>query len=147
MTAGEAPAAAPSDDSAPGGGLAVDDEAAVRDDALVVPRATRLRGAPALPGDKSISHRALLLALLAAGESTIAGAGDGEDVRTTASIVRALGATVERTGMRGGRVDYRVVSPGGDALVEPGGVLDCGNSGTTTRLLAGVIAGRPLFAV
>ena len=59
----------------------------------------------------------------------------------------ALGATVERVAERAGRVDYRVVSPGGDALVEPAGVLDCGNSGTTTRLVAGLLAGRPLFAV
>jgi 3-phosphoshikimate 1-carboxyvinyltransferase len=135
MTTGEAPVATP------GEGTAVDEEA------LVVRPAARLRGAPALPGDKSISHRALLLALLAAGESTIAAAGDGEDVRTTAAIVAALGASVERTAVGRGRVDYRVVSPGGDALTEPDGVLDCGNSGTTTRLLAGVLAGRPLFAV
>lgn len=135
MTTGEAPVATP------GGSTAMDE------DALVVRPAARLRGAPALPGDKSISHRALLLALLAEGESTIAAAGDGADVRTTASIVEALGATVERTAVHGGRVDYRVVSPGGDALTEPPGVLDCGNSGTTTRLVAGVLAGRPLFAV
>jgi 3-phosphoshikimate 1-carboxyvinyltransferase len=134
MTTGEAPAATPG-----GGGM--------RDDALVVRPAARLRGSPALPGDKSISHRSLLLALLARGESTIAAAGDGDDVRSTAGIVGALGATVERTAVTGGRVDYRVVSPGGDALVEPEGVLDCGNSGTTTRLAAGVLAGRPLFAV
>ena len=116
-------------------------------DDLVVRPAARLRGRPALPGDKSISHRALLLALLAAGESRIAAAGDGEDVRSTAGIVRALGATVERIAERNGRVDYRVVSPGGGALLEPDAILDCGNSGTTTRLVCGVIAGRPLFAV
>ena len=114
---------------------------------LVVRRAARLRGRPALPGDKSISHRALLLALLAEGESRIAAAGDGEDVRSTAAVVRALGATVERVAERDGRVDYRVVSRGGAALVEPEGVLDCGNSGTTTRLVCGLLAGRPLFAV
>ena len=116
-------------------------------DDLVVRTAARLRGRPALPGDKSISHRALLLALLAEGESRIAAAGDGEDVRSTAAVVRALGATVERVAERGGRVDYRVGSPGGEALAEPEGVLDCGNSGTTTRLVAGLLAGRPLFAV
>jgi 3-phosphoshikimate 1-carboxyvinyltransferase len=115
--------------------------------ALVVRAAARLRGEPGLPGDKSISHRALLLALLAPGESTITAAGDGDDVRSTAGILAALGATVERIAEAAGRVDYRIASPGGDALVEPAGVLDCGNSGTTTRLLAGVLAGRPLFAV
>jgi 3-phosphoshikimate 1-carboxyvinyltransferase len=134
MTTGEASAATPG-------------RSGTHDDAVVVRPAERLRGSPALPGDKSISHRALLLALLAPGESTIAGAGDGEDVRSTAGIVAALGATVERIAVRGNRVDYRVVSPGGDALVEPEGVLDCGNSGTTTRLVAGVLAGRPMFVV
>ena len=119
----------------------------VTDDSLVVRPAARLRGTPALPGDKSISHRALLLALLAAGESRIAAAGDGEDVRSTAGLVAALGATVERLVERDGRVDYRIVSPGGDALTEPEDILDCGNSGTTARLAAGVLAGRSLFVV
>ncbi len=116
-------------------------------EALLVRPAARLRGGPALPGDKSISHRALLLALLAEGESTIAAAGDGEDVRSTAGVCRALGAIVERVAERNGRVDYRVVSPGGANLREPEGILDCGNSGTTTRLVAGMLAGRNLFAV
>ena len=117
------------------------------DDVLVVRPAGRLRGNPALPGDKSISHRALLLALLAEGESRIAAAGDGEDVRSTAGIVAALGATVERVREAAGRVDYRVVSPGGDALAEPEHALDCGNSGTSARLVAGLLAGVPLFAI
>ncbi len=116
-------------------------------DTVVVRPATRLRGSPALPGDKSVSHRALLLALLAQGESRIAAAGDGADVRSTAGVAAALGATVERAAERAGRVDYRVSSPGGDALTEPDAILDCGNSGTTTRLVAGLLAGRPLFAV
>jgi 3-phosphoshikimate 1-carboxyvinyltransferase len=116
-------------------------------DDVVVRPAARLRGCPALPGDKSVSHRALLLALLAPGETRVTAAGDGEDVRTTVAAVRALGATVERVAERQGRVDYRVASPGAGALAEPEGVLDCGNSGTTTRLLAGVLAGQPLFAV
>jgi 3-phosphoshikimate 1-carboxyvinyltransferase len=121
--------------------------AAMSSDSVVVRPATRLRGRPSLPGDKSISHRALLLALLAAGESRIVAAGDGADVRSTAGVVAALGARVERLAERAGRVDYRVISPGGEALVEPEGILDCGNSGTTTRLVAGLLAGRPLFAV
>ena len=116
-------------------------------DGMVVRPAARLRGSPALPGDKSISHRALLLALLAAGESRISAAGDGADVRSTAGVVAALGARVERVAEHDGRVDYRVTSPGGEALVEPSAILDCGNSGTTTRLVAGLLAGRPLSAV
>jgi 3-phosphoshikimate 1-carboxyvinyltransferase len=117
------------------------------DDALVVRPAARLRGRPALPGDKSISHRSLLLALLAEGESRITAAGDGADVRSTAAAVAALGADVRRESEHDGRVDYRVRSAGGAAIREPDAILDCGNSGTTTRLLAGLIAGRPMFAI
>jgi 3-phosphoshikimate 1-carboxyvinyltransferase len=121
--------------------------ASVREGAALVRPAARLRGEPRLPGDKSISHRALLLALLAEGESAILAAGDGEDVRTTAAVVGRLGATVERIAERDGRVDYRVVSPGRERLAEPDGVLDCRNSGTTLRLVAGIVAARPAFAV
>jgi 3-phosphoshikimate 1-carboxyvinyltransferase len=121
--------------------------ASAREGAAFVRSAARLRGEPRLPGDKSISHRALLLALLAEGESTILQAGDGEDVRTTAMIVARLGATVERLADRGGRVDYRVISPGRERLIEPDGILDCRNSGTTLRLTAGIVASRPLFAI
>lgn len=115
--------------------------------AVAVRPASRLRGEIRLPGDKSVSHRALLLALLAAGESRISGAGDGADVRATAFVVAALGATVERTGDDPRAVDYRVVSPGRDGLREPDGVLDCRNSGTTLRLGAGILAGLPFFSV
>jgi len=107
----------------------------------------RLRGEVRVPGDKSISHRALILAALAPGESTIRGAGDGADVRSTAGIVAALGAAVERIGEDGRTVDYRVVSPGADGLREPDETLDCGNSGTSLRLVAGMLAGLPMTAV
>jgi 3-phosphoshikimate 1-carboxyvinyltransferase len=109
--------------------------------------AARLRGELRVPGDKSVSHRALILATLAAGESRIRGAGDGADVRSTAGIMRALGATVERLEDDGRRVDYRVVSPGAAALSEPERILDCGNSGTSLRLIAGMLAGLPLTAI
>jgi 3-phosphoshikimate 1-carboxyvinyltransferase len=107
----------------------------------------RLRGEVRVPGDKSISHRALILAALAPGESTIRGAGDGADVRSTAGIVAALGAAVERIGEDRRTVDYRVVSPGADGLREPDETLDCGNSGTSLRLVAGMLAGLPMTAV
>ncbi len=113
----------------------------------VVRPATRLRGEPRLPGDKSISHRALLMAALATGESRIVAAGDGDDVRTTAALIARLGVTVERRAEDGLLVDYRVASPGVDGLVEADGVLDCGNSGTTLRLAAGVLAGLPAMHV
>ncbi|MDA8237352.1 MAG: 3-phosphoshikimate 1-carboxyvinyltransferase [Chloroflexi bacterium] len=114
---------------------------------VVVRSAPRLRGEIRLPGDKSISHRALLLALLAEGESRIAGAGDGRDVRATAGVAAALGATVERSGDDPRVIDYRVRSPGRAGLREPAGILDCQNSGTTFRLVAGILAGLPVFAV
>ena len=116
-------------------------------DAAGVRQAQRLRGRPGLPGDKSISHRALLLAALASGVSEIRAAGDGADVRTTATLVGRLGATVERGRSDGRRVDYRVTSPGIDGLHEADGILDCGNSGTTTRLVAGILAGLPGYHV
>jgi 3-phosphoshikimate 1-carboxyvinyltransferase len=116
-------------------------------DAVVIRHAARLRGELHLPGDKSISHRALMLATIAAGESRIAGAGDGADVRSTAGICAALGATIERTDGAGGNVDYRIVSPGADGLCAAVNDLDCGNSGTSLRLFAGILAGLPLTSV
>ena len=78
-----------------------------------------------------------ILAALAAGESRIEGAGDGADVRSTAGIVaRPRARRVERSRGDGRTVDYRVVSPGADGLREPAGVLDCGNSGTSLRLIS-----------
>jgi 3-phosphoshikimate 1-carboxyvinyltransferase len=109
--------------------------------------ADRLRGDLRLPGDKSISHRALMLALLAPGTATINGAGDGDDVRSTAAIAAALGAHIQRIeNDDAGNVGYRVSSPGIDALTAPGDVLDCGNSGTSLRLFAGIVAGQPFLA-
>jgi 3-phosphoshikimate 1-carboxyvinyltransferase len=109
--------------------------------------AEHLHGEPRLPGDKSISHRALILAALAEGESLISGAGDGQDVKATAGILAALGASVERVRDDGLNVDYRVISPGADGLHEPDAILDCRNSGTSLRLCSGMLAGLPFFAV
>ncbi len=109
--------------------------------------AAHLRGEPRLPGDKSISHRALIMAALAEGRSLIGGAGDGRDVQATAGIVAALGASVDRVREDGLNVDYRVASPGVDGLHEADGVLDCRNSGTSLRLCAGVLAGLAFFSV
>ncbi len=111
-----------------------------------VRHARRLRGELRLPGDKSISHRALLLATLAAGESWIHGSSDGADVRSTAGIMRALGASVERLPGSGPTVDYRVRSVGAAGLTQPTTVLDCGNSGTSLRLISGLLAGLPVTA-
>ncbi|HEY7524171.1 MAG TPA: 3-phosphoshikimate 1-carboxyvinyltransferase [Candidatus Limnocylindrales bacterium] len=115
--------------------------------ARIVRPATRLRGELHLPGDKSISHRALMLAALAEGQSRISGAGDGADVRSTAGIVARLGVRVVRRRWDARTVDYVVDSPGADGLVEPDGDLDCGNSGTSLRLFAGLVAGLPMTCV
>src|SRR5215210_1011098 len=118
-------------------------------DVAVVSRAARLRGELRLPGDKSISHRALMLATIARGASRIEGAGDGADVRSTAAACGALGAEVERIEAAAGsrNVGYRVVSPGVDGLRPPAADIDCGNSGTSLRLLAGIVAQLPFRTV
>jgi 3-phosphoshikimate 1-carboxyvinyltransferase len=94
-----------------------------------------LSGTVRVPGDKSISHRALMFAGLAIGETRITGLLDGEDVRRTAAAMRALGAEIARDGD-----DWLVAGRGIGGLVEPDDVLDMGNSGTAARLLCGVLA-------
>ncbi len=102
-----------------------------------------LAGTLRVPGDKSISHRALMFGALAVGETRITGLLEGEDVLRTAAAMRALGGAVERDGP--GR--WRVAGRGLGGLVEPDDVLDMGNSGTAARLLCGILASHPLFAV
>lgn len=96
-----------------------------------------------VPGDKSISHRALLLAALAGGESRIRGILTGEDPQATASILRELGVRVPP--LVAGR-ELRVTGVGARGLRAPGRILDCANSGTTARLMLGVLAGQQLEA-
>ncbi|MEI8396648.1 MAG: 3-phosphoshikimate 1-carboxyvinyltransferase [Rhodospirillaceae bacterium] len=101
---------------------------------------TALSGTVRVPGDKSISHRALMLGALAVGETVIDGLLEGDDVRHTAAAMVALGASVSRED--GGRWRVRGVGVGG--LAEPAGVLDMGNSGTAARLLIGVVSTHPI---
>ena len=98
-----------------------------------VDRAARLRGVVRVPGDKSASHRALLLSALAEGTSHIDGLSPGEDVQGTGVIIERLGAARQLDG-------ERTVVTGG-ALRAADGPLDCGNSGTTMRLVAGLVSG------
>jgi 3-phosphoshikimate 1-carboxyvinyltransferase len=98
-----------------------------------------LVGRVRVPGDKSVSHRCLLIGALAPGESVVRGLSDGDDVARTAAAVRALGAGLDDTRVPGGVV----ISGGPERLHEASEALDMGNSGTTIRLLAGVVAGRP----
>lgn len=97
-----------------------------------------------VPGDKSLTHRALLLGALAEGESRLQGLLPGADPRSTARALRALGAEVPDPPDHGGEVRIRGVGLRG--LREPDGTIDCGNSGTTARLLMGVLAGQPFSA-
>src|SRR5277367_949442 len=101
-----------------------------------------LAGRARVPGDKSISIRALILGALAVGETRIGGLLEGEDVINTAQTLRALGAHVERTGER--QWLLRGVGVGGFA--EPAAALDFGNSGTGCRLMLGAVAGCPVTA-
>ncbi len=110
---------------------------------LARPATRPLGGRLAVPGDKSISHRALMFGALAVGETRITGLLEGEDVLRTAAAMRALGAEVVREGS--GR--WRVAGRGVGGLAEPEDVLDMGNSGTAARLLCGILATHPLFAV
>ena len=98
-----------------------------------------LRGVVAVPGDKSMSHRALILAGMAEGESRIRGLLEGRDVLDTAAAVRALGARVERDADGLWRV-------AGTSWRSPGATIDCGNSGTGARLLIGAASGFPIEA-
>ncbi|MCU1461559.1 MAG: 3-phosphoshikimate 1-carboxyvinyltransferase [Acidimicrobiales bacterium] len=102
-----------------------------------IPGPRRVTGRLRPPGDKSVSHRALLLGALADGTSTISGLSDGDDVARTARAVSALGARIDGPRITGGR----------DRLHAPADVVDCGNSGTAIRLLAGVSASLPFRTV
>ena len=101
-----------------------------------------LRGTVRVPGDKSISHRALMLGALAVGETRVRGLLEGEDVLATASALHAMGADIER------RADgeWRIHGVGVGGLMQPRGALDMGNSGTSTRLLMGLVASHPIVA-
>lgn len=107
---------------------------------VVCRRQGPLSGAFEVPGDKSVSHRALLFAALASGETRVRGLLGAEDVQATRRAVERLGADVQE---RNGEV---VVTPP-ERLREPGDVIDCGNSGTSLRLLAGVLAAVPGLSV
>jgi 3-phosphoshikimate 1-carboxyvinyltransferase len=104
---------------------------------LVEPCARALEGTIAIPGDKSIGHRALLFSLLSATPVRVRGLGDGADNGRSAKAIAALGATIARDGDA-----YVIAGVGLDGMRAPAAPLDCGNSGTTIRLLCGLLAGQ-----
>ena len=97
-----------------------------------------LTGRCTVPGDKSISHRAVMFAGIAEGTSKIHNFLDGGDCRATVNVMRALGVQIDQETP----TSLSIVGKGLDGLTEPTDVLDCGNSGTTIRLLTGLLAGQ-----
>src|SRR5512147_2497784 len=110
---------------------------------LVIGPSRGLRGEIELPDDKSISHRSVMFAAIAEGDTRITGFLTGEDTMNTATAVRTLGIDVEGIGTQ----SLAVHGKGLHGLSEPAGVLDLGNSGTGMRLLAGLLAGQEFFSV
>ena len=109
---------------------------------LTARRSGALKGRVRVPGDKSISHRALIFGALAVGETRISGLLEGEDVLNTGKAMRALGASVERIG----EGEWRVNGVGVGGFREPKEALDFGNSGTGARLVMGAVAACPIVA-
>ena len=106
-------------------------------------RPARLGGTIEVPGDKSISHRSLILNAIARGQATVTGLSGGDDVYSTMSSLQAMGANIE-PGDHPGMV---TVHGTGGALQEPSDILDVGNSGTSMRLLSGLLAAQPFLSV
>jgi 3-phosphoshikimate 1-carboxyvinyltransferase len=104
---------------------------------VIIRSAKSIQGRIVMPGDKSISHRAAMLAALADGTSQIGNFSDSEDCTATLSCLQALGVAIERNGSA-----VAIEGVGMNGLRAPKGALDCGNSGTTMRLLAGILAGQ-----
>ncbi|MEL7117168.1 MAG: 3-phosphoshikimate 1-carboxyvinyltransferase, partial [Pseudomonadota bacterium] len=99
-----------------------------------------LRGVAEVPGDKSISHRSLILGALSVGETQITGLLEGQDVLDTAKAMRAFGAEVTQHGPG----DWSVHGVGVGGFMEPEDVIDCGNAGTGVRLIMGAMATTPI---
>jgi 3-phosphoshikimate 1-carboxyvinyltransferase len=110
---------------------------------MVIKPAKRLRGEVSVPGDKSISHRSVMFGALADGKTHVRGFLPGADCLSTVDCFRKLGVTVEQLSP----TELIVHGVGLDGLKEPQDVLDVGNSGTTMRLLLGILAGQPFHAV
>ncbi|MCV2863615.1 3-phosphoshikimate 1-carboxyvinyltransferase [Albidovulum sediminicola] len=110
--------------------------------AMTARRSGPLRGVAEVPGDKSISHRSLILGALAVGETRVTGLLEGQDVLDTAKAMRAFGAEVTRLGAG----EWSVHGVGVGGFAEPAEVIDCGNSGTGVRLIMGAMATSPITA-
>lgn len=108
----------------------------------------RLRGEITAPGDKSVSHRAAMFNAISNGNAVVTNFSPGADCASTLDIMRALGVEIDRSPGESSLGDtVRLSGLGMHGLLEPASILDAGNSGTTTRLMSGVLAGRDIFAV
>lgn len=107
---------------------------------VVNPLPAPLHGSASVPGDKSISHRAVLFAAMAEGTSRLSGVLDSEDVRSSIRAVSQLGAEVSLEKQPDGSLAGGITGWGSRGPKQPDGAIDCGNSGTTARLLMGVLA-------
>ena len=115
---------------------------------LTVSAPRRLAGEVVAPGDKSVSHRAVMLNSIAEGQATVKNFSPGDDCTSTMGIMRALGVEIERTTVDEDAGDTLVIKgAGADGLREAEDVLDAGNSGTTMRLMSGILAGRDFKSV
>ena len=108
-----------------------------------VSRPTSLSGILSVPGDKSISHRSLILNAIAHGDAIVQGLSSGDDVFSTMRCLQAMGVSIEPAGQTG---SYRVRGHG-PQLEEPSDILDAGNSGTSIRLLSGILASQSFVSV
>src|SRR3954471_1821735 len=104
----------------------------------LLPTMNGLKGVIEIPGDKSISHRSVMFGSIAHGETRVTNFLPGDDCLSTISCFRKLGVSIEETDN-----ELRIIGNGFEGLSEPSEVLDVGNSGTTIRLLMGILAGRP----
>lgn len=113
---------------------------------VINPLGTPMRGSTHVPGDKSISHRAVLFSAMAEGTSRVSGVLDSADVRSSIGAVRALGAQVNLEKQPDGSLAGGITGWGAAGPSQPEGPIDCGNSGTTVRLLMGILAPWPIRA-
>ena len=108
-----------------------------------ISRPASLGGVLSVPGDKSISHRSLILNAIARGDALVQGLSSGDDVISTMRCLQAMGVNIEPAGAVG---SYTVKGQGAQ-LTEPSDILDAGNSGTSMRLLSGILASQPFVSV
>ena len=100
----------------------------------------KLRGSLNIVGDKSISHRSLIISAMAIGKSEITNLLESEDIFSTIKVLKALGIKIKKSSTK-----WLVIGNGTNGFIQPNEALDCGNSGTTSRLMLGATSSNPIF--